>query len=86
MAFYPAWQATPAAPAEQSWQNQFIQQIPQNGASQTVSATAITPLNSIDFQQVIKFIPFIPNISFLNSPKKQILLKANARHINIRNS
>lgn len=39
MAFYPTWQTDPS----QSWQNQFIQQIPQN-------TPAITSLNSIDFQ------------------------------------
>lgn len=39
MAFYPTWQADPS----QGWQNQFIQQIPQN-------TPAITSLNSIDFQ------------------------------------
>ena len=39
MAFYPTWQADPS----QGWQNQFIQQIPQN-------TPAITPLNSIEFQ------------------------------------
>jgi hypothetical protein len=53
MAFYPTWQTT-ATPAttEQAWQNQFIQQIPQNGSAPSVTATAIAPLNSIDFQQV----------------------------------
>lgn len=39
MAFYPTWQADPS----QGWQNQFIQQIPQN-------TPAITPLNSLEFQ------------------------------------
>ncbi|EDW30215.1 GL22432 [Drosophila persimilis] len=39
MAFYPTWQADPS----QGWQNQFIQQIPQN-------SPAITSLNSLDFQ------------------------------------
>lgn len=39
MAFYPTWQADPS----QGWQNQFIQQIPQN-------TSAITSLNSLDFQ------------------------------------
>ncbi|GAB0088487.1 DNA N6-methyl adenine demethylase [Sergentomyia squamirostris] len=39
MAFYPTWQADPS----QGWQNQFIQQIPQN-------SPAITPLNTIEFQ------------------------------------
>lgn len=39
MAFYPTWQADPS----QGWQNQFIQQIPQN-------TPTITGLNSIDFQ------------------------------------
>lgn len=52
MAFYPTWQTATAAAAttdpSQSWQNQFIQQIPaQNGSS---SVTAIAPLNSLDFQ------------------------------------
>lgn len=55
MAFYPTWQtATAAATTDpsQTWQNQFIQQIPaQNGsASASVTATAIAPLNSLDFQ------------------------------------
>jgi hypothetical protein len=51
MAFYPTWQTTAAAATtEQAWQNQFIQQIPQNGTAP--SATAIAPLNSLDFQQV----------------------------------
>lgn len=53
MAFYPAWQTTAAAATDQTWQNQFIQQMPQNGSAPAVSATAITPINSIDFQQVI---------------------------------
>lgn len=53
MAFYPAWQTTATAGTEQTWQNQFIQQMPQNGSAPTaVSAAAITPLNSLDFQQV----------------------------------
>ncbi|XP_075163798.1 ten-Eleven Translocation (TET) family protein isoform X2 [Haematobia irritans] len=39
MAFYPTWQADPS----QGWQNQFIQQIPQN-------TPGITSLNSLDFQ------------------------------------
>lgn len=39
MAFYPTWQADPT----QGWQNQFIQQIPQN-------TPTITPLNSLEFQ------------------------------------
>jgi hypothetical protein len=56
MAFYPTWQtATAATDPSQSWQNQFIQQqIPAtNGSASTV--TAITPLNSIEFQpQVFK--------------------------------
>uniref|UniRef100_A0A1A9UGC8 Methylcytosine dioxygenase TET n=1 Tax=Glossina austeni TaxID=7395 RepID=A0A1A9UGC8_GLOAU len=39
MAFYPTWQTDPS----QGWQNQFIQQIPQN-------TPAITSLNSLDFQ------------------------------------
>lgn len=53
MAFYPTWQTTAAAATtEQAWQNQFIQQIPQNGTAPSVSATAIAPLNSLDFQQV----------------------------------
>ncbi|XP_065359292.1 methylcytosine dioxygenase TET isoform X2 [Calliphora vicina] len=39
MAFYPTWQADPS----QGWQNQFIQQIPQN-------TPTITSLNSLDFQ------------------------------------
>lgn len=39
MAFYPTWQADPS----QGWQNQFIQQIPQN-------TPGISALNSIDFQ------------------------------------
>lgn len=51
MAFYPTWQTTAAATSDQAWQNQFIQQIPQNGNA-PVTATAIAPLNSIDFQQV----------------------------------
>ena len=53
MAFYPTWQTTPAtADPSQTWQNQFIQQIPtpQNAGAPSVTATAITPLNSIDFQ------------------------------------
>jgi hypothetical protein len=53
MAFYPTWQTATAATAtadpSQTWQNQFIQQIPaQNGTSSV--ATAIAPLNSLDFQ------------------------------------
>lgn len=51
MAFYPTWQAAATATSDQAWQNQFIQQIPQNGSA-PVTATAIAPLNSIDFQQV----------------------------------
>lgn len=38
MAFYPTWQDP-----SQGWQNQFIQQIPQN-------TPTITPLNSLEFQ------------------------------------
>jgi hypothetical protein len=54
MAFYPTWQTTAAAATtEQAWQNQFIQQIPQNGTASSVPAT-IAPLNSLDFQQVKK--------------------------------
>lgn len=41
MAFYPSWQAT--TDPSQSWQNQFIQQIPQQ-------TPTITPLNTIEFQ------------------------------------
>lgn len=40
MAFYPTWQADPS----QGWQNQFIQQMPQQ------TPTAITALNPIEFQ------------------------------------
>jgi hypothetical protein len=55
MAFYPTWQTTAAAATtEQAWQNQFIQQIPQNGTASSVPAT-IAPLNSLDFQQVRVF-------------------------------
>jgi hypothetical protein len=55
MAFYPTWQTTAAAATtEQAWQNQFIQQIPQNGTASSVPAT-IAPLNSLDFQQVRLF-------------------------------
>lgn len=43
MAFYPTWQA---ADPSQGWQNQFIQQIPQN----TTATATITPLNTIEFQ------------------------------------
>lgn len=43
MAFYPTWQADPS----QGWQNQFIQQIPQN-------TPAITSLNSIEFQPQVR--------------------------------
>ncbi|KAL7049374.1 hypothetical protein ACKWTF_003670 [Chironomus riparius] len=55
MAFYPTWQTATAAPAttdpSQTWQNQFIQQIPsQNGGTTASVATAIAPLNSLDFQ------------------------------------
>jgi hypothetical protein len=54
MAFYPAWQTTAAAPTtEHAWQNQFIQQIPQNGNGPAVTASTIAPLNSLEFQQVI---------------------------------
>lgn len=59
MAFYPTWQTATAATAtadpSQTWQNQFIQQIPtQNGGTTASVATAIAPLNSLDFQpQVI---------------------------------
>lgn len=55
MAFYPTWQTATAAPAttEQAWQNQFIQQIPQNVSAPPVSVSSITPLNSLDFQQVL---------------------------------
>lgn len=52
MAFYPAWQTTATVATDQAWQNQFIQPVPQNGSAPTASATAITPLNSLDFQQV----------------------------------
>lgn len=41
MAFYPTWQT-----ADQTWQNQFIQQIPQN----TTATATIAPLNTIEFQ------------------------------------
>lgn len=44
MAFYPTWQADPS----QGWQNQFIQQIPQN-------TPAITPLNSLEFQPQVHY-------------------------------
>lgn len=44
MAFYPTWQADPS----QGWQNQFIQQIPQN-------TPGISALNSIDFQPQVSF-------------------------------
>lgn len=44
MAFYPTWQADPT----QGWQNQFIQQIPQN-------TPAITPLNSLEFQPQVHY-------------------------------
>jgi hypothetical protein len=54
MAFYPTWQtatATAAADPSQTWQNQFIQQIPtQNGSTSAPVTTAIAPLNSLDFQ------------------------------------
>jgi hypothetical protein len=55
MAFYPTWQTATAATAttdpSQTWQNQFIQQIPsQNGGTTASVATAIAPLNSLDFQ------------------------------------
>jgi hypothetical protein len=53
MAFYPTWQTAATATTDQAWQNQFIQQIPQNGSASSVTATAIAPLNSLDFQQVI---------------------------------
>lgn len=43
MAFYPTWQATDPS---QGWQNQFIQQIPQN----TTATATIAPLNTIEFQ------------------------------------
>lgn len=52
MAFYPTWQAATTTTTDQTWQNQFIQQIPQNGSSPSVTATAIAPLNSLEFQQV----------------------------------
>lgn len=45
MAFYPTWQADPS----QGWQNQFIQQIPQNTSS-------ISALNSIDFQPQVSIV------------------------------
>lgn len=44
MAFYPTWQA--ATDPSQGWQNQFIQQIPQN----TTATATIAPLNTIEFQ------------------------------------
>lgn len=48
MAFYPTWQTTATTTTDQPWQNQFIQQIPQNSSAPSVTATAIAP---IDFQQ-----------------------------------
>lgn len=45
MAFYPTWQADPS----QGWQNQFIQQIPQN-------TPGISALNSIDFQPQVRIL------------------------------
>ena len=55
MAFYPTWQTTAAAATtEQAWQNQFIQQIPQNGTASSVPVSTIAPLNSLDFQQVVR--------------------------------
>ena len=52
MAFYPAWQTTANPATDQTWQNQFIHQMPQNGSAPTVPAAAITQLNSLEFQQV----------------------------------
>lgn len=45
MAFYPTWQADPS----QGWQNQFIQQIPQN-------TPGISALNSIEFQPQVSYL------------------------------
>lgn len=53
MAFYPTWQADPS----QGWQNQFIQQIPQN-------SPAITPLNSIEFQPQVFYERVVPLMNF----------------------
>lgn len=50
MAFYPTWQADPS----QGWQNQFIQQIPQN-------TPAITTLNPIEFQPQVRYISLCGN-------------------------
>lgn len=56
MAFYPTWQADPS----QGWQNQFIQQIPQN-------TPGISALNSIDFQPQVRVFWMIHAICFFLS-------------------
>lgn len=65
MAFYPTWQTDPS----QSWQNQFIQQIPQN-------TPAITSLNSIDFQPQVSWYHTIKT-----SSAKTIFLPLSELHI-----
>lgn len=53
MAFYPTWQDP-----SQGWQNQFIQQIPQN-------TPGISALNPIDFQPQVSHIDQIKELLFL---------------------
>jgi hypothetical protein len=52
MTFYPTWQATPPAPTttDQSWQNQFMNQIPQT----SIASVTSSPMTHIELQQVIK--------------------------------
>ena len=61
MAFYPTWQADPS----QGWQNQFIQQIPQN-------TTGISALNSIDFQPQVNYYIFFFLFATIIKEKKTI--------------
>lgn len=64
MAFYPTWQADPS----QGWQNQFIQQIPQN-------TPGISALNSIEFQPQVSNCSDIFDRQFIQNAKHHQLNK-----------
>lgn len=67
MTFYPTWQATPPAPTttDQSWQNQFMNQIPQT----SIASVTSSPMTHIELQQVIKG-NFFKTIYFVMKTKK----------------